>query len=159
VAGPALLERVARGDHLCWMVDDDRARLDATAAYLDTGLRLGQRVVYCGDAPERTLAAVAERGVAVGEALRTGRLATGTTDGTYLTGGVFDAAGTIARWRATVEQARADGCTGLRAMGEMSWARCRLPGAGSPARPTCPTAPRWPPCASSCSPVWPPMAR
>ncbi len=129
MAGLPLLDRVAPGDHICWTVDDDRTRLDAIAAFVQTGLRAREKVIYSGDDCAAVLAGITDRGVAVQEPLRTGQLATETSAESYLRDGVFDPEATIERFRDVMVQARDEGYPGLRAIGDMSWALRRGPGA------------------------------
>lgn len=125
MAGLPLLDRVAAGDHVCWVYDDDRTRLDAMAAYVRAGLRARERVIYYGDEPEAVLAAVAGGGVDVREAVAGGQLRAES----YLAAGRFDPDATIRAWRAAAADARREGHPGLRVIGDMTWAVSRVPGA------------------------------
>ncbi|MGK5685140.1 MEDS domain-containing protein [Actinoplanes sp. URMC 104] len=129
VAGQALLDRLELGDHVCWTVDDDALRLTEIAGVLHDGLRERHKLIYCGDDPGAVLDRLARRGSEVRDALDSGQLRAGTAEGSYLAGGVFDAEGTLAHWHVEKARARAEGYRGLRVVGDMSWARRRVPGA------------------------------
>ena len=129
MTGLPLLDRVAPGDHICWAVDDDRARLDAIAAFVRTGLLAREKVIYSGDDCAAVLAGITHRGVAVQEPLRTGQLATETSTQSHLPGGVFDPEATIERVRDAMARARSEGYPGMRVIGDMNWALRRGPGA------------------------------
>nr|WP_296064032.1 MEDS domain-containing protein [uncultured Actinoplanes sp.] len=128
MSGPALLDKVAPGDHVCWIVDDDGVRDDAVAAFLLAGLRARHKVVYSGDAPGRILDALRERGADPAGPLRSGSLTVDTPQASYLASGVFDPEATVQRWQAEADLARHQGYLGLRVLGDMSWARREVPG-------------------------------
>jgi anti-anti-sigma regulatory factor len=128
VSGSGLLDRVALGDHVCWIVDDDRFRADTIAGFLMAGLRARQRVIYSGDDPETVLAALRERGADPAGPLRSGSLMADTPEATYLAPGYFDPEAVLTGWRAEIDRARRDGYLGVRVVGDMSWAARRVPG-------------------------------
>jgi anti-anti-sigma factor len=128
VAGLPPLDRVAPGDHICWAVDDDRARLDAIAGFVRAGLRAREKVMYCGDHPEAVLAAITGLGVSTREALRSGQLLAVSPEASYLAGGSFDPEATIVLWRTGAARARDEGYPGMRVIGDMAWAGRRVPG-------------------------------
>lgn len=129
MSGSGLLDRVAPGDHVCWIVDDDRIRADTIAGFLVAGLRARHRVVYSGDDPESVLGALRERGADPAGPLRSGSLVADTPEASYLSAGYFDPELVLASWRAVADQARREGYLGLRVVGDMSWARRPVPGA------------------------------
>jgi hypothetical protein len=121
----ALAESIAelqRGDHVCWRVDDERARVTAAAACAAAGLRTGDRVVWCPTDPRPAMAALAEHGVAAIAAIRTGRLSIVRAADWYRPDDRFDPDGTVEVWNAACEQAHLDGYPGLLAITDMSWA-------------------------------------
>jgi anti-anti-sigma factor len=129
VGGLPLLDRVALGDHVCWIVDDDAARMAAIAEFVRAGLRARHRVVYCGDDPGQVLAGLEGHGVGTGAAVDAGLLRVTTAEASYLTGGVFDPRSTLRLWRDEVARSRAQGHPGIRVIGDMTWASRRVPGA------------------------------
>ncbi|WP_433291428.1 MEDS domain-containing protein [Actinoplanes sp. CA-030573] len=129
MGGLPLLDQVALGDHVCWTVDDDSARMAAIASFTRAGLRSRHRVIYCGDDPELLLAGLERHGVGTRAAIGEGLLQAYTAEASYLSGGVFDPVATLALWRAAIGQARAEGCPGIRVVGDMTWASRRVPGA------------------------------
>ena len=129
MGGSPLLDQVALGDHVCWTVDDDATRMEAIAGFVRAGLNARHRVIYSGDEPEAVLDGLERHGVGARAALDEGLLLATTAEASYLSGGVFDPAATIALWRATIDRARATGCPGIRVIGDMTWASRRVPGA------------------------------
>lgn len=128
MAGSALLDRVAPGDHVCWIVDDDRVRADTIADFFIAGLRARHRVIYSGDDPGSVLGVLRDRGTDPAEPLRTGSLVADTPDASYLAAGHFDPEAVLAGWHAEADRARRDGYLGLRVVGDMSWALRHIPG-------------------------------
>jgi anti-anti-sigma factor len=129
VGGLPLLDQVALGDHVCWTVDDDAARLAAIAGFVRAGLRARQRVLYCGDDPREVLAGLDRHGVCTRSAIDVGLLRAGPAEASYLAGGFFDPVATLRLWRREVALARAAGCPGIRVVGDMSWASRGVAGA------------------------------
>ena len=123
-----MLDRVAAGDHVCWVVDDDIDRTDTAVAFLRTGLAARQQVIYSGDEPAAVLAALSAAGVDTAEALRARRLQMYSTAESHLPGGYFDAEATIKRWRGQMNEARAEGYPAIRIIGDMTWAAGPVPG-------------------------------
>jgi anti-anti-sigma factor len=128
VLGTGLLDRLTLGDHICWLVDDDRLRMHEIAGFVRAGLRDHHRVVYCGDGPEAVLAGIDELGIDTGAALARGQLAATTAEESYLAGGTFEPESVLRGWPALAESARADGYAGIRVLGDMSWAAREVPG-------------------------------
>lgn len=128
MGGSPLLDRVALGDHVCWIVDDDAIRLEAIAGFVRAGLRARHKVFYFGDEPEAVLAGLERHGVGTAAAVDAGLLLAHPAEAGYLTGGIFDPAATIVAWRAVIAAARAEGHRGLRVVCDMTWASRRVPG-------------------------------
>lgn len=125
----ALLDRIELGDHVCWTVEDDDVRRDEIAGVLHAGLLSRHKVIYSGDDPDTVLAAIERRGVVLRVVLGSGQLQAVTPEAGYLAGGSFDPEGLIGQLRAEKERSRAEGYRGLRVIGDMTWARRRVPGA------------------------------
>ena len=124
-----MLDRLTLGDHICWTLDDEAARLDVIASCARAGLNSRQRVVYCGDHPLDVLAGMERRGVRVAAALATGQLRAVTAEETSLADGHFDPDATARRWRTAVKRTIRDGYRGVRVISDMSWAARGVPGA------------------------------
>lgn len=129
VVALAVLDGLTPGDHVCWAVDDDRARRDAIAGWVRDGIRDHHKILYLGDDPAGIVDGVEGIGVDAYEALAIGQLRADTAESTYLAAGAFDPVATIATWGVEADRARAEGYTGLRVVGDMSWASRSVPGA------------------------------
>jgi anti-anti-sigma regulatory factor len=128
VLGTGLLDRLTVGDHICWLIDDDRLRMHEIAGFVRAGLRDHHRVVYCGDCPEAVLACIDELGIDTETALASGQLEATTAEASYLAGGVFEPKSVLRGWPALAQAARAAGYAGIRVLGDMSWAGRDVPG-------------------------------
>jgi anti-anti-sigma factor len=128
VLGTGLLDRVTVGDHICWMVDDDRLRMREIAAFVRCGLRDHHRIRYVGDCPSAVLACIDELGIDTATAVAGGQLEAISAEASYLAGGVFEAEAVLATWGPLAAAARSAGYAGLRVLGDMSWAARRVAG-------------------------------
>lgn len=129
MSSSAPLDQVALGDHVCWIVDDGNARLDALAGAVRAGLRQQDRVLYCGDDAAAVLAGLEGRGVRTFDALASGGLRATSAAASYLTAGAFDPAVAARFLREERDRARRDGYPGLRVIADMAWASRPVPGA------------------------------
>jgi anti-anti-sigma factor len=128
VGGLPLLDRVALGDHVCWIVDDDAIRLEAIAGFVRAGLRAGHKTFYFGDDPEAVLAGLERHGVGTSAAIDSGLLQAATAEASYVAGGIFDPVATTRLWHGVLAAARAEGHPGIRVVADMTWASRRVPG-------------------------------
>jgi anti-anti-sigma factor len=128
VLGTGLLDRLSLGDHICWLVDDDRIRMRELAGFVRAGLREHHKILYCGDGPEAVLAGIDEHGIDTATELARGQLEATTAEACHLIGGVFDAGSVLRSWRPLAQAARAAGYSGLRVVGDMSWVTRGVPG-------------------------------
>jgi anti-anti-sigma factor len=128
VLDTGLLDRLTVGDHICWLVDDDRIRMREIAGFVRAGLRDHHRVLYCGDCPEVVLACIDELGIDTEAALASGQLAASTAEASYLGGGIFEPEQVLQGWPPLARAARAAGYAGIRVLGDMGWAGRSVPG-------------------------------
>jgi hypothetical protein len=112
------------GDHVCLTYDSDDVRLATTAAIVRAGVTAGHKIVHPTSAlpPAAVTDGLRARGIAVDVLLGSGQLEIGTAEGTYLTGGRLDIDENIRGWAGLCERSRAEGYTGLRVIGDMTWA-------------------------------------
>jgi anti-anti-sigma regulatory factor len=124
VADPSTVDDLGPGDHACLTFTDPDERLDIVAAFVRDGLVAGERVVCYTDTPDpRSLTTeLAERGLPVAEAQRSGQLIVAGTGGSYLADGPFSADGMIDLLTRRIAEAHRDGYTGLRLSADMGWA-------------------------------------
>ncbi len=116
--------QVKQGDHLCLIYQTREEQFASVIPFMMDGLAAGERCVYIVD--ERTaddvLRALGARGVDVAREMERGALRLLTKRDTYLRSGVFDPQLMIGLLFSAQEEALADGFTGLRVTGEMTWA-------------------------------------
>jgi anti-anti-sigma factor len=128
VRGTGLLDRLTVGDHICWLVDDDRLRTREIAGFVRAGLREHHRIVYCGDRPEAVLACIDELGIDTATAMAGGQLEATTAESSYLTAGIFEPEPALQLWAPMARAARAAGYAAVRVLRDMSWAGRGVPG-------------------------------
>jgi anti-anti-sigma factor len=128
VLGTGLLDRLTVGDHICWLVDDERVRMRELAGFVRAGLRDHHKILYCGDGPETVLAGIDEHGIDTATVLASGQLEATTAEASYLAGGSFVAEAVLGIWVPLAQAARAAGYAGLRVVGDMGWAGRGVPG-------------------------------
>jgi PAS domain S-box-containing protein len=119
------LTELKQGDHICLIYETMAEQLAAAVPFLKQGLAQGERrCLYVAGHPsvEMIAQALAAAGVDVGHEREQGTLWMPTKEESYLKGGKFDPQAMIDFLRQAQTQALADGFTGLRAAGEMSWA-------------------------------------
>jgi anti-anti-sigma regulatory factor len=119
------VDRMASGDHACLTFDSHRARWAVRAAFTETGLLRGERVILFvgpGTTPGTAAARLADHGVPAAEALRDERLLVVNATPGYEPKRGFDAESRAATWLGLTEDASVMGFSGLRAVGDMSWA-------------------------------------
>ncbi|MBC7226919.1 MAG: GAF domain-containing protein [Thermoflexales bacterium] len=116
--------------HICGFYETEEEHRALVTPFLLQGLERGERVVYITDAhsPGTILEYLRDGGVDTGAALECGQLVFRTAQETYLPDGRFDPDRMLALLRAETERALADGFTGLRMTGEMTWALRGMPG-------------------------------
>jgi anti-anti-sigma regulatory factor len=118
------VDQLQAGDHACVTFSDGDERLDIVAAFVQEGLRGGQRVLCLTQdlTPEAMTAAMHDRGLAVGSATRHGQLTVMSSTDLYLTDGRFAPDRTLEALTGEIDQAERQGYTGLRIASDMGWA-------------------------------------
>jgi hypothetical protein len=119
------------GEHICAIHDTEEEQLATAAAYLADGIWHGQRCLYIGanrDTVLRFRAAIAANGLDAAILCERGALIELTHEETYLAGGEFSLDRVMAMLTHSVRQAAADGFSGWRGCGEMSWLLAGAPG-------------------------------
>lgn len=115
---------IAAHDHACLLYASDAERWDVAAAYVDAGLRAGERVVVVGgeEPAAAVVRALATAGAGrVRDADPAQLLAPDASD--VFRPGRFDPAALTAGWEALAHDALAAGFRGLRVVADMDWAR------------------------------------
>ncbi|MEV0321959.1 MEDS domain-containing protein [Streptomyces sp. NPDC050658] len=117
--------RMNSGDHACLGFDDEDDRWELRAAFTDIGLARGEQVMFFTD-PETTADSTAERlhaaGICAEAALRRGQLVVVNEVPGYDPDSGFDVAERAQTWVTLTDQARRQGFSGLRVIGDMGWA-------------------------------------
>lgn len=116
--------------HICGFYETEEEHRALVTSFLIQGLERGERVIYITDTHPIGLILdyLQDSGVDGGAALARGQLAFRTAQEAYLPDGRFDPDRMLALLRTETEQALADGFTGLRITGEMTWALRGMPG-------------------------------
>ncbi|GAA1795475.1 hypothetical protein HC028_18420 [Planosporangium flavigriseum] len=124
MVSPTAVERLRRGDHACWLYDNEPQGLTVVARYVQVGLDGGEKVLLLTDSvrPEALLAGLDAHGVDGDGCARSGQLEIVTADDAYLATRGFDPETMIASWTGTIGAARDGGWAGLRVAADMSWA-------------------------------------
>lgn len=112
------------GEHLCLIYENATEQLAAVVPFLQEGLARNDRCVYVADesSAEEVTQALAAGGVDVAGAHQRGALILLTPREAYLRSGEFDPHAMIDFLHQAVEDALAAGFSGLRGVGEMTWA-------------------------------------
>jgi hypothetical protein len=110
------------GAHICLPFETEDEKAEAVAAYIHEGLSRGARCIFTGTAAEfeELTRALDERGVCSKRAVQRDALSFQSQEEAFLTGGEFDPPALLARTHKLIDQALANGFTGLRRTGEMS---------------------------------------
>lgn len=118
------LAKLKQGDHTCPIYETLEEQMATAVPFIREGLARGERCLYIADERsfEQLCAALAAAGVNVEYERGRGALELVTKRDAYLKSGVFDPQEMINHLLATAKQALADGYSGLRVAGEMTWA-------------------------------------
>jgi signal transduction histidine kinase len=126
-----VLEEVRLHDHLCVIYENQEEQLAVPPSSIRMGLDRGEKCIYIAD--ENTvsdvIAALHALNIDVDQAVNSGRLTVAAKEDAYLRNGHFEPDKMISFW-ADALPAIASGFSGLRVIGEMSWALGGDPGPG-----------------------------
>lgn len=111
---------LAVGDHICWTYASDFEHRATLSAFFAAGVEAGERLLYMAPSRDLPLAAAALRMAGIDPEALTARggLMLAPVDDIYLHGERFDAGEQLTVFRGLVDQAVAQGYTGLRACAE-----------------------------------------
>jgi hypothetical protein len=126
-----MAQRFRQGEHICALYDTELEQMTTAAAYLADGVWHGQRCLYiCAnrDAVLRFRRALGAHGLDAAILCNRGALIELTHEGAYLAAGEFSIGRMMAMLSDSVRQAAADGFSGWRGCGEMSWLLAGAPG-------------------------------
>jgi PAS domain S-box-containing protein len=117
------LANLKQGDHVCLIYENTAEQLAATVPFIIDGLARGERCVYIVNdrTIEEVVQALAAAGVDVVQERQRGALRLLTRQDTCIRTGQFVAQEMIDFIRQAEVEALADGFTGLRQMGDMTW--------------------------------------
>ena len=119
-----VLVQIGLHDHICLIYESQGEQLAMPVPSIRMGLERGEKCIFI--APEKTLRDVNEGlhaiGIDVDEAMNSGRLAVASQEDTYLRNGHFEPDRMIRFLADSLEPAIASGFSGLRVVGEMTWA-------------------------------------
>jgi PAS domain S-box-containing protein len=118
------------GDHLCCLYETDEERWVVLAMLLRQGLEGGEKACFIGDnrASQALLEYMEDDGFEVSAYLSCGQLAVMSFDETYMREGVFAPDKMVDLLKTETDLAFAQGYSGLRVTGDMSWALKNPPG-------------------------------
>ncbi len=120
-----------QGDHICSISDTEEQQLTTAATYLTDGIERGERCVYVAETRavlQRFDVALRAAGLDAALLRERGALIELTHAEAHLIGGRFDCERTLAMIDDAIRQAIADGFSGLRMCGDMSWLLLDAPG-------------------------------
>jgi signal transduction histidine kinase len=117
------LTSLKQGDHVCLIYKNITEQMAAAVPFIRQGLARGERCVYIAadHAVEEVVQALAAAGVDVGQERQRGALRLLTKADAYLRSGEFDSQAMIDFLRQVENEALADGFSGVRIAGEMTW--------------------------------------
>lgn len=107
-------------DHACWAFSSDSERVAALAGWLGDGLCSGQRALYVADRSDEELLADVGTVPGFASALDRGALVVMPASAAYDLGGSIDPVAQLARYAAALDEAIADGYSGLRVAADLT---------------------------------------
>jgi hypothetical protein len=121
---------IPRGSHSCVFYASEDERAHIAGAFVQHGIRAGERVLYFAD--ERSPASVVDSFRSIVEDidghLSAGDLVVSTAGASYLSTGRFDPVETKAQWLRERDRTMRLGYSALRVVGNMGWAARGIPG-------------------------------
>lgn len=122
----------ARGFHICSMFEDTRDQFSMAAPFFATGLQSDEKCLYIADSnSEDEVVAALSRTRDIEGDIQSGRFSILTSAETYLKGGRFRPERMLRIIRDSEKRALAEGFSGARFAGEMTWYNSRKPGVKS----------------------------
>ncbi len=118
------LEQLDIHDHLCLIYETRQEQFNTAIPFVQNGLQRGEKCLYVADdnTIDHVLKEMRKQRVDVDQALAKGGLVMLTRKESYLKDGYFDPDAMIALLKETTDRALAEGFSGLRVTGEMTWA-------------------------------------
>ncbi len=125
-----VLQRVCLHDHLCLIYEGPQEQLTVPILSIRLGLERGEKCFYIPDDSARSdvVAALQAAGVDVEAAMESGRLTIASRRDTYLRDGYFQPDSMIRIFSETLGTTNSPSFSGLRVVGEMTWALEGRPG-------------------------------
>jgi signal transduction histidine kinase len=124
--GIDILGEVAWGTHLCLFYEEQSDLLDVVVSFLAAGLLAGELCLWMApdaDTERMGRAALGDRVPDLEARIERGQLELKPADAFYRSDGSFKIDEVMAQWQASCDRARADGFTGMRASGDLGWAK------------------------------------
>lgn len=117
------IEVLKFNDHLCLIYETPEEQFAAIVPFMRIGLERGEKCVYIADENtcDQVIEQLAKGGVDTKATLASGALSVITKREAYLKQGYFDPDWMISFLKQATDRAKAEGYTGLRATGEMTW--------------------------------------
>ena len=118
------------GDHLCFLYETDEERRVVLAMLLRQGLERGEKALFIGDnrTYQALLGHMVDDGLEISSYLSSGQFSLMNFDETYMAEGFFDPDRMMGSLKTETDLALAQGYSGLRVTGDMSWALKSPPG-------------------------------
>jgi len=127
----AALRRLDKHDHLCIIYETRDEQFASVLPFIRIGLERGEKCVYIADenSAAEVLTAMKQDGIDVESAVDSGALTMAAKEDAYLQQGLFDPDWMIRFLKEVTNSVKTAGFSGLRIMGEMTWALGGDPGA------------------------------
>ncbi len=118
------------GDHICWIFKTDQEFTAMLKAFLDKGLKSGEKVLYIASSHgvEGVVSLLRGELLNADVLMKKGELEVIDSGESYTRDGLFDPDAMISLLQGELERALKDGYTGLRVTGDMSWVLRGVPG-------------------------------
>jgi len=125
-----MIKDVELGDHLCSIYKNKEEQFSAVIPFIKKGLDSHQKCIYIVDenSKEEVIAELDKGGIDSKKYIEANQFSLLTKRETYLKDGFFDPDKMIALLKETEKNALAEGYSGLRVTGEMTWVLEGIPG-------------------------------